>query len=154
MVIKLSTCCDRCPSVTSSVICVKVCSYDGATRRASPREGNGGFPDFRRQRENKLENKNLSKKRIRFLKRANNQIEILKIIYYLFSIFKKKSFFQDWGLFLLKSTSSSKMVFKKKTALCSTRSNLKSNTDKLPDKRFVERFSTGPHSKPKKQPCQ
>lgn len=98
--------------------------------------------------------RNLSKKRIRFLKRANNQIEILKIIYYLFSIFKKKRVFQDWGLFLLKSTSSSKMVFKKKTALCSTHSNLKSNTDKLPDKRFVERFSTGPHSKPKKQPCQ
>lgn len=34
--------------------------------------------------------RNLSKKRIRFLKRANNQIEILKMIYYLFSIFKKK----------------------------------------------------------------
>lgn len=99
MVIKLSTCCDRCPSVTSSVICVKVCSYDGATRRASPREGNGGFPDFRRQRENKLENKNLSKKRIRFLKRANNQIEILKIIYYLFSIFKKKRFFRIGACF-------------------------------------------------------
>lgn len=36
--------------------------------------------------------RNLSKKRIRFLKRANNHIEILKIIYYLFSIFKKKGF--------------------------------------------------------------
>lgn len=88
--------------MTSSVICVKVCSYDGATRRASPREGNGGFPDFRRQRENKLENKNLSKKRIRFLKRANNQIEILKIIYYLFSIFKKKKGFSGLGLVFVK----------------------------------------------------
>lgn len=96
----------------------------------------------------------LSKKRIRFLKRQTIKLKFLKIFYYLFSIFKKKKVFQDWGLFWLKSTSSSKMVFKKKTALCSTRSNLKSNTDKLPDKRFVERFSTGPHSKPKKQPCQ
>lgn len=98
--------------------------------------------------------RNLSKKRIRFLKRQTIKLKFLKIFYYLFSIFKKKKVFQDWGLFWLKSTSSSKMVFKKKTALCSTRSNLKSNTDKLPDKRFVERFSTGPHSKPKKQPCQ
>lgn len=46
--------------------------------------------------------RNLSKKRIRFLKRANNQIEILKIIYYLFSIFKKKKFFSGLGLVFVK----------------------------------------------------
>lgn len=45
--------------MTSSVICVKVCSLDGATRRANPREGNGGFPNFRSQMENKLENKKI-----------------------------------------------------------------------------------------------
>lgn len=37
--------------------------------------------------------RNLSKKKNKVLKRANNQIEILKIIYYLFSIFKKKKGF-------------------------------------------------------------
>lgn len=69
--------------MTSSVICVKVCSLDGATRRANPREGNGGFPNFRSQMENKLENKLENKKIVQIIGFLKGQKIILKFYRYL-----------------------------------------------------------------------